>query len=127
MVDRIKLMDDKTFERYIAYIIESAQKDNKLNGINPDRIREVFYLLRYSDTSIPLIDVDGDFKYASVTVGPPSACCHLGITFDYGIKGFLDCILILLLLPFILIIEILCAIAPPRPGTWILCPSQPTI
>jgi hypothetical protein len=127
VVDRISRMDDKTFEKFITYIIDSARKDNRLNGINPDRIREVFYLLRYSDTSIPILDAAAEYKYASVTVGSPSACCHLSITFGYGIKGFLACILLLSLLPFAfiwVIINIISDLLSPNCGYMSIISAQ---
>ena len=53
VVDSIRNMDDKSFEKFIAYIINNLQKDNRLNNIKPDIIREALNLLRDSDESIP--------------------------------------------------------------------------
>ncbi|UCF12306.1 MAG: hypothetical protein JSW06_09735 [Thermoplasmatales archaeon] len=121
VIDSIRTMDDETLERFIASVIDSAKKDKKFNDINPSRIREALFQVRNNDKPIPILDMHTDNKYPSI------ANCS---TFGGGLNGFLKCIsqlLFLILFPFIFIVEILCAIVPPRPGTWILCPSQPTI
>jgi hypothetical protein len=117
VIDSIRRMDDETFENFIAYIIDPTRKDNRLNGINPDRIREALYLLRDSDKPIPIFD----------TIPENS-------TYGYGFKGLLSCTFseqlcfIKIILVFIarLILKIMCAIAPPPVGSVMVCPP-PTI
>ena len=58
VIDRISKMDDKKLERFIAFIINHARKDYRFNGVNPDRIREAFNMLRYSDKPIQIYNVD---------------------------------------------------------------------
>jgi len=87
VVDSIREMDDKTFERFVISLINNARRDKRFNDIQPDEIRETFNILRNSDKLIPIFDAD--------------------ITFGQRIEGFLGWILKLLLLPFILIAYII--------------------
>ncbi|UCF13017.1 MAG: hypothetical protein JSW06_01860, partial [Thermoplasmatales archaeon] len=90
VIDNIRRMDDKTFERFIASVIDFSKKDNRFNGVNPDRIREALYLLRNSNILIPIVDANAG-----------------NITFGYGLKGVLVCILLLPFTP-ILVLFIWC-------------------
>jgi hypothetical protein len=102
VVDSIRKMDDKTFERFIAYIIDSAKNDNKFNGVNPDRIREALNLIRVNDKSILIYQtmINNDPKAYSVG----DTCGGWDITFCGGINGFLYCILLPFYLLFLVII-----------------------
>ena len=115
-IDRIKLMDDETFEKFIAYIINHAQKGIRFNIVNPDIIREALYQLRNSDKSILLFEDDTKNKYQTVFT---TSCCPWPRTFENG--GFLVCILQLLLLPFIIIREIIKLIFGWQPCSGITC------
>lgn len=105
VVDSIRKMDDKTFERFIAYVIDFSKKDNRFNGVNSDRIRESLYLLRDSDTPIPILDADTENKDHT----PRTITCVNCIT-AYSPRPLLVCILLLPLLPLILLIKFWCAI-----------------
>ena len=83
IVDSIRKMDDKTYEKFIATIIDFAQKDIRFNNVNSDKIKEALYLLRYSDMSIPIFNANQN----NHTIG-------------FGLKGYFLCIL---LIPFWLI------------------------
>jgi hypothetical protein len=115
LIDRIGNMDGETFERLIAYIINFARQNNRLNGINPDRIREALYLLRDNDEPISIFEDDTDTAISSYTT-------HC--TINYRIKGILACILFFPLLPFI-IFMILFWGAQTSPITILICPPQP--
>ena len=58
VIDSIRKMDDKTYERFIASVIDFAQKDIRFNDVNSDKIKEALYLLRYSDIPIPIFDAN---------------------------------------------------------------------
>ncbi|UCF12922.1 MAG: hypothetical protein JSW06_01360 [Thermoplasmatales archaeon] len=98
VIDSIRNMDDEILEKLIAYIINYARKDNRFDGINPDRIREVLYLIRNNDESLPMFNADTKNK-------PHTLCgdltCNLDCaTFGYGLYGVIWCIS----LPFIRVI-----------------------
>ncbi|UCF12879.1 MAG: hypothetical protein JSW06_01145 [Thermoplasmatales archaeon] len=98
VIDRIRLVDDKTYEKFIANIINHARKDNKFNGINPKRIKEALYLLRDSDTPISILDADTENKYDNPKQPSFWTCtntCNICYTNMGGVKGFLICILAL--------------------------------
>jgi hypothetical protein len=78
VIDSISKMDDEAFERFIAHIINNAQKDKGFNGVNPNKIRGALYLLRNSDKPIPIFNSDTGNK-----------------TFNNGFKGILFCIFLL--------------------------------
>ncbi|UCF12211.1 MAG: hypothetical protein JSW06_09240 [Thermoplasmatales archaeon] len=102
-IDSISKMDDKTFDRFIAYIINYAQKNGKINGISPDEIREALYLFRNSDESIPIFDANTNNNPQILTLMTCYITCSCIITFDYGFKGFLGCLLVL---PFLVVLTI---------------------
>jgi hypothetical protein len=54
VVDSIRIMNDKTFERYISSIITYTQNYGKLNGIHPNEIKEAFNIFRESNNPVPL-------------------------------------------------------------------------
>ena len=58
IVDSISKMDDETFEKSIAFLINSILGDKRFFRLNSDGIREAFYLLRNNDKSMPLFEVD---------------------------------------------------------------------
>jgi hypothetical protein len=89
-IDSIRFMDDKTFEKVIASIINHAQQDKRFNGVNPDRIREALNQIRNSDKPIPILDANTEKEYSM------TADC----TLNGGINGFLFCVIVLLWLPF---------------------------
>ncbi len=62
IIDNIRMMDDKTFEKAIAFLIDSMQEDIKFNRINSNEIREALYLIKSSDKSIPLFNANSDNK-----------------------------------------------------------------
>ena len=93
-IDLISEMDDETFEKFIESVISILQKDNKLNGIKPDKISDTLHQLRKCNTPIQIFDVFIGKKYP--TVGD----C---ITFGHGIIGIYIC----LILPFIILSEII--------------------
>ena len=82
VVHSIRNMDDETFERFIAYIINHAQKGNRFNIVNPDIIREALYQLRNSNKPILIFD-------AYPTVGGSWTC---KCTFGHGSLGIRNCI-----------------------------------
>ncbi|UCF12880.1 MAG: hypothetical protein JSW06_01150 [Thermoplasmatales archaeon] len=90
VVDSIRNMDDKSYERSIANIINYAQKDRRLNGVTSDEIREAINILRDSDKPIPILDANTEKEYSM------TADC----TLNGGINGFLFCVIVLLWLPF---------------------------
>ncbi|UCF12237.1 MAG: hypothetical protein JSW06_09370 [Thermoplasmatales archaeon] len=116
VVNRIRLMDDETLERFIAYLINNARKDKRLNDINPDRIRESLYQVRNSNKPVPIFEDD-----TANTIIPYTACC----TINYGIKGILACILFFPLLPFIMFMILFWG-NQASPWTLLICPPQPT-
>ncbi|UCF12212.1 MAG: hypothetical protein JSW06_09245 [Thermoplasmatales archaeon] len=112
VIDRIRLMDDKTFERFISNIINHAQMNNRLNNIKPDIIREALYMFRNSNKPLPIFN-DGLNNHNLFTLGPTlCGCPPIPITFGGGIGGFLLCILLLPLLPLFLLFQFWCEIFP---------------
>jgi hypothetical protein len=100
IIDRISKIDDKSFERFIASFINNAQKDNRFKGINPDEIREALYLIRDSDKPIPIFDANTEYKRHTIFCGCITCSC---ITSGHGSKGFLNCILLPLILTIFII------------------------
>lgn len=96
VVDNIRQMDDESFEKFVASVITHAKKDKRLYDINPDIIRESLYLVRDSDKLIPVFD--DDTNHILFTFGTIACGCQR-ITFGYGFKGIISC----LLLPFIFV------------------------
>jgi hypothetical protein len=92
VIDRVRKMDDKTFEKFIAYIIHHVQKDKRFNGENTEEIRETFNLLRISDKPIPMFD-DGSNNHNLFTLGQTVCGCP-AFTFRGGIEGFILCLLL---------------------------------
>jgi hypothetical protein len=75
-IDNIRNMDDETFEKFFASIINHKQKNNRLNYVKPYRIREALYQVRYTDEPIPILDASTE-----------------NTTYGHGLKGFLGCTL----------------------------------
>ncbi|UCF12788.1 MAG: hypothetical protein JSW06_00645 [Thermoplasmatales archaeon] len=96
VVDRISRMDDKSSERFIVNIIDHVRENKRFIGVNPDEIRVALYLLRDSDSPIPIQDVgteNKDYTPRSVVIACPKTFdCF---TFDKGIAGLLMCIITL--------------------------------
>ncbi len=107
VIDSIRQMDDKTFDKFISSIIVSAQKDGRLNIINLNEIRETLYLIINSEKTLPIFATDIK-QLASFAPGIPCPLTQgdCPVTFN-GIEGILICFLGLLLLPFIIIIKFL--------------------
>jgi hypothetical protein len=84
VIDSIREMDDKAFVRFTSNIINYAQKDNRFTDLNNDEIINVLYLLRNSEKSTHIFDANLE-----------------NMTFGYGLKGVLGCIL----LPFFIIVQ----------------------
>ncbi|UCF13322.1 MAG: hypothetical protein JSW06_03445 [Thermoplasmatales archaeon] len=108
VIDRINNMDDKTFERFIKYIINHAKNDERLNDRNPDEIREALYLIRNSDEPLPIFNADTKNKPHTLCGAP--TCNPSCATFDYGLYGVIWCISLLflyviwlILIPFFMI------------------------
>ena len=95
VIDRISKMDDKTFEKFIVHIIDSAKKNNRFIGVNPDRIREAFYLLRFNDKLIPIFNADTENKHHLWTPGCTKTSDCFTFNTQFGIVGFLMCFLLL--------------------------------
>ncbi len=93
-VDIIRMIDDKTFDKFIASIIASAQKDKRFNDVSPDEIREALYQVRNSDEPILIFDADTENKehmwniMFTVHTGCWTYCC----TFGHGFLGIRNCI-----------------------------------
>lgn len=119
VIDRISKMDDETFERFIAYLINNTQKDNRFIGVNPDKIREALNLLKDSDK--PLLIFDADTKqFASYGPGFPCPLTQgvCPVTLGFGIKGIFLCILALPLAVFFAIYLFVNGVIP----TAFICP-----
>ncbi len=71
IIDNIRMMDDKTFEKSIAFLIDYMQKDKRFNRFNSNEITEALYLIRNSDESISIFWINTG-----------------NTTFGYGFKGF---------------------------------------
>jgi hypothetical protein len=93
-IDRISEMDDETFERFIASIIYHLQKDNILDDLKLEKIRDTLHQLRNSNKPIQIFDIFIESKYPTV-----GNC----VTFGHGIIGIYVC----LILPFIILWEII--------------------
>jgi hypothetical protein len=88
VIDNICKMDDKTYNKFISSVIAYTQEDNRFKSLNPDEIKEAFYLLRNDDISIIVRDNDKNTKPA--TMGP-TACYTCG-NFCF-LKVFLEIII----------------------------------
>lgn len=100
-IERISKMDDTTFDKFIAYLINYAHKNSRLNGENPDKIKESLHLLRNSDKSIPMFGSETKYELQYKTNGGYwSGCCF---TLGTGIIGWINCLVI----PFYLILFII--------------------
>ncbi|UCF12919.1 MAG: hypothetical protein JSW06_01345 [Thermoplasmatales archaeon] len=101
VADRISKMDDNTFERFITYIINHAQKDNRLNGVSSNEIREALYQVRNSDKPIPIFEDDTNSRIITSPHTLVLSACYVPCTFGGGFIGLLRCILF----PFALILD----------------------
>ncbi|UCF13284.1 MAG: hypothetical protein JSW06_03225 [Thermoplasmatales archaeon] len=106
IIDKIGIIDKKTFEKFIAFLINHIQKDKRFNDEYIDKIKEALYLLRKSDKPLPIFDVDIENKLASVIAPIATSCCTFGI----ALENSLFCLLMILLSPFIAIIKLITAI-----------------
>ena len=75
VIDSLSKMDDETFERFIASIINHVQEYGKFIYLSPDEIREVLYQVRDSDKPLPVSDTHPENKNHPLTITICSQTC----------------------------------------------------
>ena len=69
IIDNIRMMDDKTFDKAIEFLIDSMQKDKRFSRYNSNEIREAICLIRNSNKLFPISNTENT-------------------SLGYGFKGF---------------------------------------
>ena len=75
VIDLLSKMDDETFERFIASIINHVQEYGKFIYVSPDEIRTALYQVRDSDKPLPVSDTRTENKNHPLTITICSQTC----------------------------------------------------
>jgi len=112
LVDTIKRMDDKSFDKFVKRVIANINQNNKINGIyvSNEEIEFMLYQLRDNSEAVKknyMMIKDNDLEIITIQIYQP--WCWFVWLF-----GFFKAIIIaIIMLPF----GILCAVTPVLPTT----------
>jgi predicted RND superfamily exporter protein len=74
VIESIKKMDDKTFERFTKLCIQKIRQDNTFSDTDPHEIKQILHMLRTQSDRNNLYQLKNNFNTTSPTIWEHSIC-----------------------------------------------------